>query len=80
MKAIKCIKDQAKFDALNAKALSYCLANGGIMKRWCYPVIHPGTKEISFVVEDRILPCLTSIEKNQKIQLTKDWFPKGKII
>lgn len=76
--AIICNKET--FDALNEKALKYCLEQGGIMERWCNPVIHPKTKEMAFIVEKRILPCLTTAEKNETIELTEDWFPKAEII
>ena len=74
MKGINCIKDQSKFDALNEKALSYCLENGGIMERWCYPVIHPVTKRFVFIVEQRVMGCLDNTEKGNIFELEKNWF------
>ena len=80
MNGIDCIKDQSKFDALNEKALSYCLANGGIMERWCYPVIHPSTRSFVFIVEDRVLECLDNAERGNVFELEKNWFPESKIL
>ena len=75
MRAIK----TTGWDTLEAKALKYCLDNGGIMERWSYKVIHPKTGKVAFVVEDRILPCLTSIEIGKIIELPKEWLPKPEL-
>lgn len=87
MKGINFKKDKAGFDALNSKVLSYLKveeaktpnSKGLKAVRWCNPIIHPKTKEIAFTVKDRILPCLTSAEKKEIIELTKDWFPKSEL-
>ena len=85
MKAISCKQNQAKFDALNSKALD-CLENeekkilnstGLKSERWCNPIIHPVSKDIAFIIKDRILPALTSAEKAEIIELTDDWFQNG---
>ena len=65
---------------LEAKALQYCLDNGGIMERWSYKITHPVTKKVSFRIKDRILPILTSAEKGRIIDLPKEWLPKPEIL
>lgn len=69
-KAIIC--NQARFDELNALALSYVQAEFGCKsKKWCNILIHPVDGRIALTVKDRILPILTG---ETIIELTPDWF------
>ena len=77
MKAINCQLDQAKFDALNSKAISFLKEVDTNLNSdvWCNPVIHPTSGDIAFTIKDRILPALTASEQAEIVVLTEDWFP-----
>lgn len=75
MKIINCKLDKKKFKTLFDKVNKYYG-----FTNWCNPIIHPDTKDIGFIVKDRILEALSSSEKKEAIEATSDWFPKPEII
>lgn len=76
LKAINCVADRAKFNALNTKVQAYSVSHDRRYKavRWSNEFINPVTGDIAFLIKGRVISGLTPYEQAEVITLDKTWF------